>query len=108
MTPRETFYTVEPLMQDVTKEEFYDFIEKYPRLLIRDVYAVCDPPYVSYNDFELANRWPHSVVASTAPYSDDPDDWWYEPEESRRYRIMVNYQECFNSKTGYIEKYEMF
>ena len=98
------FYTADRVMTNVTKEEFQTFIAAYPRKLERDVYGVCDPPVVTYNDFELANRWPYSVVAHTALYSDDPNDYWYEPEEKRVYRVMSNYAECFASKTGYEEK----
>lgn len=104
MTPREAFYTAEPVMKSVSKDEFKEFIKNYPRHLERDVFGACDPPAVSYNDFALANRWPHSVVASTFLYDDDPNGYYYEPEEERVYRIMSNYAECFSSKTGYEEK----
>ncbi len=97
------FYTAEQEMADVTQEEFINFINTYPRPLERDVYGACDPPAVSYNDFELANRWPYSIVASTCLYSNDPDDYWYEPPENRIYRILINYKECFDSKTGHKE-----
>ena len=98
------FYTIEPEVVNVSKQEFVDFINSYPRPLERDVFGACDPPAVSYNDFELANRWPYSIVASTHLYDDDPEGYWYEPEEQRTYRIVSNYNEVFNSKTGYIEK----
>lgn len=104
MTPREVFYTVEPLMKSVSKDEFAEFIKNYPRHLVRDVFGAGDPPAVSYNDFALANRWPHSIVASTLLYDDDPNDYYYEPEEERVYWIMSNYAECFSSKTGYEEQ----
>ena len=103
MTPKEKFYTAEPIEKEVTKEEFEEFVNNYPRNLTRDWCGICDPPLISYNDFELANRWPHSVVARTWAYSDDPDDIWYEPEENRSYYIVVNHEELFNSKTGYEE-----
>ena len=100
MKPQEFFYTCDPIMKKVTKQEFIDFINSYPRKLERDVFGACDPPSVTYNDFELANRWPYSVIASTMLYSDKPDDYWYAPEEERTYNIMINYQEVFLSKTG--------
>lgn len=50
------FYTEEPKEKRVSKQEFIEFLENYPRKLERDVYGVCDPPAISYNDFELANR----------------------------------------------------
>lgn len=96
-------YTVEPIYKEVSKEEFVAFINNYPRALIRDVCGICDPPAVSYNDFELANKFPYSIVARTSLYSDNPNDYLYETEDSRVYEILINYQECFDSKTGYKE-----
>ena len=98
--PQEFFYTCDPIMKKVTKQEFIDFINSYPRKLEQDVFGACDPPSVTYNDFELANRWPYSIIASTMLYSDKSDDYWYTPEEERIYKIMINYQEVFLSKTG--------
>lgn len=98
------FYTTELEYKRVNKEEFYNFIKNYPRKLTCDCYGVCDPPSITYNDFELANRWPYSIVASTFAYSDNPDDYYYCPEEKKVYRICLNYQEAFDSKTGYKEK----
>ena len=94
------FYTAKPIRKQVTKQEFIDFINNYPRPLEKDVFGACDPPAISYNDFELANRWPYSIVASTHLYSDDPEDYYYEPEEKRTYIIIENYNELFSSKTG--------
>ena len=94
------YYSVSPIMEKVTKEEFQKYIQNYPRKLRRDVFAVCDPPSVTYNDFELADRWPYSIVASTCIYDDEPGSHWYEPEEDRIYKIMVNIEEVFNSRTG--------
>lgn len=98
--PQEYFYTAEPITKNVTKEEFKEFIKNYPRKLEKDVCGISDPPAVSYNDFELANRWPYSIVASTFLYDDNPDDYFYEPEDKRTYRIVVNHEELFESKTG--------
>ena len=100
MEKQSFFYTAEPITRDVSKEEFFEFVKNYPRKLERDVFGVCDPPAVSYNDFELANRWPYSIVASTHLYSDDPDDFWYAPKDEQIYRIVINHEELFASKTG--------
>ena len=100
MLPREYFYTAEPITRNVTKEEFEEFIKNYPRKLERDVCGISDPPAVSYNDFELANRWPYSLVGSTFLYDENPDDYFYEPKDKRTYRIVVNHEELFESKTG--------
>ena len=100
---REKWFKIEPIFKKVSKEEFEDFIKTYPRKLERDVYGISDPPSISYNDFELANRWPWSIVASTMGYSDDPSDYWYAPEEERHYTILENYKELFEARTGYKE-----
>ena len=98
---QEDFYTVKLEKKQVSGEEFIKFLENYPRKLVRDVFGAFEPPLISYNDFELANRWPYSVVASTLLYSDIPDDYYYVPEEERKYYIATNFQEAFDSKTGF-------
>ena len=100
MNDRSFYYGVEPKFIRVSKEEFMSFLNNYPRKLERDVYGACDPPSVTYNDFELADRWWYSVVASTLLYDDTPGSYWYEPEEDRVYKVMVNYEEVFASRTG--------
>ncbi len=94
----EYFYTIKPIMKKVNKKEFAKFIENYPRKLLCNYHRVCTPPAISYNDIELANRYPHSRVANTWAYSDDPDHYYY--KENPEYYIMENYKEVFNSKTG--------
>jgi hypothetical protein len=98
MLPQEFFYTVEPIKKRVTKEEFKKFLDNYPRSLACDCCGISDPPAISYNDFELANRWPYSIVANTWAYDDDPNDYYY--SENPSYFIMENYEEVFDSKTG--------
>jgi hypothetical protein len=98
MESMDFFYAIEPKMVLVTKENFCDFIKNYPRKLAYDCTGICEPPAISYNDFELANRWPYSVVARTWAYSDDPKDYYY--SDNPKYYIMENYEEVFNSRTG--------
>ena len=100
MLPQSYFYTAEPKERNVRKEEFKEFIKNYPRKLERDVCGISDPPNITYNDFELANRWPYSVVARTFMYADNKEDYWYCPENERTYAIMENFEEVFASKTG--------
>ncbi len=100
MKNREFYYSVEPIIKDVSVEEYVNFINNYPRKLMRDVFAACDPPSVTYNDFELADRYPYSIVASTHLWSDDPEDYFYAPMEERKFRIMENIEEVFASRTG--------
>ena len=95
------YYTIEPRMKSVTEAEFKEYLENYPRKLDYDCYAAYEPPAISYNDFELADRWPYSVVASTHAYDDDPEGYYYKKPEDRRYFVMENYEEVFASKTGY-------
>lgn len=91
------YYTVEPKFESVTKEKFEEFIKQYPRHLERDCCGIYEPPLITYNDFELADRWPHSVVAHTFLYDVTP---YHYSEDERVYKIMINYQEVFQSKTG--------
>ena len=72
----------------VSKDEFVEFINTYPRKLNRDVFGASEPPYISYNDFMLAKTWPESVVAYTYLYEDNPGDYYYQPEEKRIYAIL--------------------
>lgn len=97
------YFTVEPVYKKASKDEYQKFIDEYPRKLVRDVYGVCDPPSITYNDFELADRYPYSVVASTFAYDDEPGAYYYEPPEERIYKIMENYKEVFDRRTGYKE-----
>lgn len=97
------YFTVEPVYKEVDKQTYQKFIDEYPRKLVCDVCGICDPPSITYNDFELADRYPYSVVASTFAYDDEPGDYYYEPPGKRIYRIMENYEEVFDRRTGYKE-----
>ena len=87
-------------MKRVLKEEFVDFINRYPYPLEKDVTGISDPPAISYNDFALADTWPESIVASTFAYDDDPEGYYYEPEDKRVYKILENYKEIYLAKKG--------
>lgn len=100
MLPCKYFYTADPVFKSVSKDEFDEFVNKYPRRLFVDVTGISDPPLKTFNDFELANRWPYSIVARHYCYDDNPGDYFYKPPEEREYNIMVNYEEVFDSKTG--------
>lgn len=100
MLDQDKYYSIEPINKKVTKEEFKEFLKNYPRKLVCDVCGISEPPAVSYNDFELADRWPYSVVAHTWAYEDEPGSYYYASEKERDYYIMVNYEEVFNSRTG--------
>ena len=96
----EDYYIVPPIMKTVKVDEYAEFVNNYPRKLVRHVSGICDPPAVSYNDFKLADRWPYSVVASGHLWDDKLGSLFYMPKEEREYRIMENYEEVFASRTG--------
>lgn len=52
-------------MKTLNAAEFTAWLAAYPRKLERDVYAACEPPLVTWNDFKRAPYWPDSVVART-------------------------------------------
>ncbi len=93
----------EPQDKDVTKQEFIDFINSYPRRLTCDVCGICSPPVVSYNDFEIG-WWPLSVIASTHEYDDNPEDYFYEPEEERFYSIVINHEALYEEAQTLLKK----
>ena len=95
------YYSVKPIKKQVSKEEFVEFVNNFPRHLERDVCGIADPPAITFNDFQLAAYWPYSVVANTWVYEDDPSDYYYEPEEEREYYIVENVKEVFASRTGF-------
>ena len=99
-----THATIEKQFKDVTKQEFDEFIASYPRHLERDVCGICEPPAVSYNDWEIG-WWSRSIVANTMLYSDNPKDSYYEPEDKRVYRIVTNYEDLRKESQMLLEKY---
>lgn len=96
--------TIEKQFKNVTKQEFDEFIASYPRHLERDVCGICEPPAVSYNDWEIG-WWSRSIIASTMLYSDNPKDWYYKPEDKRVYRIVTNYEDLRKESQMLLEKY---
>ena len=94
----------EPQTKEVTKQEFIDFCNSYPRALVRDVCGISDPPAVSYNDFEIG-WWPLSIIASTHAYADNPEDYFYVPEEERFYSIVINYKELHEEAQALLKNY---
>ena len=62
------------IWKQVTKEEFYAFINSYPAKLHLNTTNFCTPALCSYNDFSRGN-WPESVVAGFFKNEDLPDEW---------------------------------
>lgn len=59
--------------ESVSKDIFDAYIKNYPRPLERNVHLISEPATISFNDFELAPKWPESMVArhvedETGPY----------------------------------------
>lgn len=98
MKPYNAFYSVKPIEREVTKEEYDQFISQYPRRLRMDCWAACDPPLIAANDFELADRWPYSIVAG---YDGGEPNEYYGWDYKPKYYVVVNYEDLFNHRTGY-------
>lgn len=96
---------MKPIEKQVSRAEFEKFLKEYPRPLERDVYAPNEPPLVTYNDFTLG-VWPHSIVASTYLYDDNPEGYFYESEEDRKYKIVTNHEELFADKESILRHQE--
>jgi hypothetical protein len=47
----------------VSKNEFYQFIDKYPEKLEIDICHIPIPPIATFNDFSSNKKWPESTVA---------------------------------------------
>ena len=58
-------------MREVTKQVFYDFVEKYPKTLNNDVVHICDPPLLAFNDFNLENPIVCKIVLNSARGGND-------------------------------------
>lgn len=54
----------------VSELEFNAFVASYPRKLVGNVAAMYEPPLLTLNDFEIAAKWPESVVAKIIKWSD--------------------------------------
>ena len=65
-------------LEQVTKEEFDDFIDKYPKELIGHTQHIVDPPQYQVMDFSLA-EYPYNIVATVT------DDW---ANDRMIYKIM--------------------
>lgn len=100
----ESHIKAKPQCKEVTKQEFIDFCNSYPWALARDVCGISDPPAVSYNDFEIG-WWPLSVIASTHEYDDNPEDYFYAPEEERFYSIVINHEALYEEAQMLLKNY---
>lgn len=100
MPPDDWYYTVKPNVIEVSKEEFENYIKNYPRKLDFDACGISDPTALSWNDFELADRWPYSIVANTWDYDEYNGTSCETPKEERSYYVVENIEAVYASKTG--------
>ena len=102
--PEYWYYSVSPIFKKVSKKEYEEYLKHYPRPLEPDCYMVFEPPLITWNDFQLSDRWPYSVVARTYQYDANNGD------EDMPHLIAENIEEVFASRTGHTaeewEKYQ--
>ena len=84
MIKQKTHFIVKPIWKEVSKKEFINFLNNYPRQLKHDFSWYGH----TYNDFEFANEWPDSVVAR-----------YYDEYNDESFYIMENYEEVYSNKT---------
>jgi len=96
-------YLYDPIIKEVSKEDFMDFINKYPRKLTKLYDGSKTPPLITYHDFEMSTKWLYSIVATTFDY-DFPDEYCYQPENKRAYRIMANFEDIFKEIISFRNK----
>lgn len=89
------FYTATPIEKEVSKQEFENFINNYPRKLEK-LWSHHSSEICMYSDNQLAADGLYNVVAlySQDLYSGD-----------KTYTITVNYDELYNTRTGVNEVY---
>jgi hypothetical protein len=93
----DNFTKIKPKLENVTKEQFEEFLKNYPRPLLYDYYGVCMPPLITYNDRKIADKFPNSIVALTYAYEDESKHYFYCPPEERIYQIATNLQEILTN-----------
>jgi len=93
---QEYYYTVDPVWQTVTQVQFDTFRHNYPRELVEDASRTQYPTIISFNDYELADKNPFSIVAECeAVYNSSGERTGY-----TNYKVMSNFADVFASRTG--------
>ena len=83
------------IYENVSKKQFQEFIDNYPRKLTVHTVNFCSPPLVTYIDFEIGEAL-DGIVAKEYLGTDEKDDLWYMPR-NQRYCILKNYNEVFQN-----------
>ena len=76
--------TVKPIWKTVSCDEFWDFVNNYPRELLKDWFLISTPAYLNFYDVALGRN------ARVASMKDEEPDC-----PPREYKIMVNHEEIF-------------
>jgi len=71
--------------REVSREEFMEFINSYPKKLTQNTIAFCTPPLVCFDDFSDGKKQPESIVAKIvwnthmegcSSYNGEPDQYF--------------------------------
>ena len=93
---QEYYYTVDPVWTSVTQAQFDTFRHNYPRELVEDASRTQYPTIISFNDYELADKNPFSIVAECeAVFNSSGERTGY-----TKFKIMSNFAAVYASKTG--------
>ena len=93
---QEYYYTVDPVWQTVNQTQFDDFRHNYPRGLVEDTDRTQYPTITSFNDYELADKNPFSIVAECeAVYNAQGERTGY-----TNFKVMSNFAAVYASRTG--------
>lgn len=93
---QEYYYTVDPVWTSVTQAQFDTFRHNYPRELVEDASRTQYPTIISFNDYQLADKNPFSIVAECeAVFNSSGERTGY-----TKFKVMSNFAAVYASKTG--------
>ena len=93
---QEYYYTVDPVWTNVTQAQFDTFRHDYPRPLVEDASRTQYPTIISFNDYELADKNPFSIVAECeAVFNSSGERTGY-----TKFKVMSNFAAVYASRTG--------
>jgi hypothetical protein len=93
---QEYYYTVDPVWTNVTQEQFDTFRHDYPRPLVEDASRTQYPTIISFNDYQLADKNPFSIVAECeAVFNSNGERTGY-----TKFKVMSNFAAVYESRTG--------
>jgi len=93
---QEYYYTVDPVWTNVTQAQFDTFRHNYPRPLVEDASRTQYPTIISFNDYQLADKNPFSIVAECeAVFNSSGERTGY-----TKFKVMSNFAAVYASRTG--------